>query len=42
MDLNFARNIDVIWFRDDDNSKFCFGVEHNIDINGGSNRLSQF
>lgn len=40
-DLNSARNIDVIWFGDDENPKLCFEVEHTTDITGGLNRLSQ-
>jgi hypothetical protein len=41
-DLNSAREIDVIWFGDDENPKLCFEVEHSTDIVHGLNRLSQF
>ncbi len=40
-DLNSARNIDVIWFGDDENPKLCFEVEHTTDIVNGLNRLAQ-
>lgn len=40
-DLGSAREIDVIWFGDDENPKLCFEVEHTTDIVHGLNRLSQ-
>jgi hypothetical protein len=40
-DLNSAREIDVIWFGDDENPKMCFEVEHSTDIVHGLNRLAQ-
>lgn len=40
-DLNSAREIDVIWFGDDENPKMCFEVEHTTDIVHGLNRLTQ-
>ncbi len=40
-DLNSAREIDVIWFGDDENPKLCFEVEHTTDIVHGLNRLAQ-
>ena len=40
-DLNSAREIDVIWFGDDENPKYCFEVEHTTDIVHGLNRLTQ-
>jgi hypothetical protein len=40
-DLNSARQIDVIWFGDDEDPKMCFEVEHTTDITHGLNRLAQ-
>jgi hypothetical protein len=40
-DLNSAREIDVIWFGDDENPKYCFEVEHTMDILRSLNRLAQ-
>ena len=40
-DLNSAREIDVIWFGDDENPKYCFEIEHTTDIVHGLNRLTQ-
>ncbi len=40
-DLNSAREIDVIWFGDDENPKYCFEVEHTMDITRSLNRLAQ-
>lgn len=40
-DLNSAREIDVIWFDDDENPKYCFEVEHTMDILRSLNRLAQ-
>lgn len=40
-DLNSAKEIDVIWFGDDENPKLCFEVEHSTDIVHGLNRLAQ-
>ncbi|MDP9288971.1 MAG: hypothetical protein M3P08_12340 [Thermoproteota archaeon] len=40
-DLISAREIDVIWFGDDENPKLCFEVEHTTDIVHGLNRLAQ-
>lgn len=40
-DLNSAREIDVMWFGDDENPKMCFEVEHSTDIVHGLNRLAQ-
>ncbi|MCJ7576772.1 MAG: hypothetical protein MUO80_08930 [Dehalococcoidia bacterium] len=40
-DLNSAREIDVIWFGDDENPKYCFEVEHTMDIARSLNRLAQ-
>ena len=40
-DVNSARDIDVIWFGDDENPKLCFEVEHSTDIVHGLNRLAQ-
>jgi hypothetical protein len=37
VELNSAREIDVIWFGDDDNPKLCFEA----DIFYGLNRLAQ-
>jgi hypothetical protein len=38
-DINIAKEIDVIWFNDDENPKMCFEVEHSTDIVHGLNRL---
>jgi hypothetical protein len=40
-DLNTVREIDVIWFGDDENPKMCFEVEHTTDIVHGLDRLIQ-
>lgn len=40
-DLSPARNIDVIWFGDDENPKLCFEVEHTTNITDGLQRLSR-
>jgi hypothetical protein len=40
-DLGSAREIDVIWFGDDENPKLCFEVEHTTDIVHGLTGLSQ-
>jgi hypothetical protein len=40
-DLNSAREIDAIWFGDDENPKYCFEIEHTTDIVHGLNRLTQ-
>ncbi|MEM2964183.1 MAG: hypothetical protein QXE22_01860 [Candidatus Bathyarchaeia archaeon] len=40
-DLNSAREIDVIWFGEDENPKYCFEVEHTMDILRSLNRLAQ-
>ncbi len=40
-DLNSAREIDVIWFGDDEAPKYCFEVEHTMDIVRSLNRLAQ-
>jgi hypothetical protein len=40
-DLNSAREIDVIWFGEDENPKLCFEVEHTMDIGRALNRLAQ-
>jgi hypothetical protein len=40
-DLNSAREIDVIWFGEDENPKYCFEVEHTTDILRSLNRLAQ-
>ena len=40
-DLNSAIEIDVIWFGDDENPKYCFEVEYTTDIVHGLNRLTQ-
>lgn len=40
-DKNSAREIDVIWFDEDENPKFCLEVEHTTDITKGLNRLLQ-
>ena len=40
-DLISAREIDVLWFGDDENPKLCFEVEHTTDIVHGLNRLAQ-
>jgi len=36
-----ARTIDVIWFDDDENPKYCFEVEHTTDVLKSLNRLYQ-
>lgn len=40
-DKNSAREIDVIWFDEGENPKFCLEVEHTTDITKGLNRLLQ-
>jgi len=40
-DLGSAREIDVIWFGEDENPKCCFEVEHTTDVVKGLNRLAQ-
>ena len=40
-DLSSAREIDVIWFGEDENPKYCFEVEHTTDVRIGLNRLAQ-
>ena len=39
--MNTVKEIDVIWFGDDENPKLCFEVEHTTDIVHGLNRLIQ-
>jgi hypothetical protein len=36
-----VKEIDVIWFGDDENPKMCFEVEHTTDIVHGLDRLIQ-
>ena len=40
-DMSSAREIDVIWFGEDENPKYCFEVEHTTDIRIGLGRLAQ-
>jgi len=40
-DIGSAREIDVIWFGEDENPKYCFEVEHTMDIIRSLNRLAQ-
>jgi hypothetical protein len=40
-DMNSARTIDVIWFGEDENPRYCFEVEHTMDILRSLNRLYQ-
>jgi len=40
-DIGSAREIDVIWFGEDENPKYCFEVEHTMDIVRSLNRLTQ-
>lgn len=40
-DLNSARTIDVIWFDEDENPRYCFEVEHTMDISRSLQRLYQ-
>ncbi len=40
-DKNSAREIDVIWFDEGENPRFCLEVEHTTDITKGLNRLLQ-
>lgn len=40
-DMNAVKEIDVIWFGDDENPKLCFEVEHSTDIVHGLDRLVQ-
>jgi len=40
-DIGSAREIDVIWFGEDENPKYCFEVEHTMDIVRSLNRLAQ-
>jgi len=39
--LNTVKEIDVIWFDDDENPRMCFEVEHSTDIVHGLERLIQ-
>ena len=40
-DMKTVKEIDVIWFGDDENPKICFEVEHTTDIVHGLDRLIQ-
>ena len=40
-DIGSAREIDVIWFGEDENPKYCFEVEQSMDIVRSLNRLAQ-
>ena len=40
-DMKTVKEIDVIWFGDDENPKMCFEVEHTTDIIHGLDRLVQ-
>ena len=40
-DKNSAREIDVLWFDEDENPKFCLEVEHTTDVTKGLHRLLQ-
>jgi hypothetical protein len=40
-DRNSAKEIDVIWFDENENPKLCLEVEHTTDITKGLNRLYQ-
>ncbi|MCP8307257.1 MAG: hypothetical protein H3Z54_00970 [archaeon] len=40
-DMSSAREIDVIWFNEDENPECCFEVEHTTDIVHGLDRLIQ-
>lgn len=40
-DINTVKEIDVIWFGDDENPKMCFEIEHTTDIVHGLDRLIQ-
>lgn len=40
-DINSAREIDVIWFDEGENPRYCFEVEHSMDILRSLNRLLQ-
>jgi len=40
-DMNTVKEIDVIWFGDDENPKMCFEIEHTTDIVHGLDRLIQ-
>ena len=39
--MSSAREIDVIWFNQDENPVYCFEVEHTTDIVHGLDRLIQ-
>lgn len=39
--MSSAREIDVIWFNEDENPEYCFEVEHTTDIVHGLERLIQ-
>lgn len=41
LNIGAAREIDVIWFGDDENPKYCFEVEHTTDVQRSLNRLYQ-
>lgn len=40
-DKSSAREIDVIWFDESENPKFCLEIEHSTDVTKGLSRLSQ-
>jgi len=40
-DLTWAKNIDIMWFNEEENPTHCFEVEHTTDIIHGLGRLSQ-
>ncbi|MGQ9513675.1 MAG: hypothetical protein ACUVTL_01255 [Thermoproteota archaeon] len=40
-DMTSAKEIDVIWFNQDENPEYCFEVEHTTDIVHGLDRLIQ-
>ncbi len=40
-DQNSAKEIDVIWFGEDENPQLCFEVEHSTGIVSGLHRLTQ-
>jgi len=40
-DIGSAREIDIIWFGEDENPEYCFEVEHTMDIVRSLNRLAQ-
>jgi|SRR5438094_2248019 len=39
--MRSAREIDVIWFNEEENPKYCFEVEHTTDIVHGLDRMIQ-